>query len=404
VAESGVARLIQPAIGTSAVRVGVRESGSGVVIFPGSGTSQIRVSVAALGMLSELGYAGSATRPATAGFGTVIFPISATAGSKALVRVSGFGTSSILGPAASKVLVRVSASGTVAVGSVGTAGSKALVRVSGSGAATLLFHATGASKILVRASASGTASSAGTAGSKVRIATSAIATNIPAGGSRVRVASSGSSTLITGLRQRGNIDYDQIRAIARQGTGAMFQMFAGGQPVAGNAAVFDAQGNIKDSGVVPGGGGGGQTPWVSNIDGGGHALSNVNIVAINAGLTGSFGTSAPLSVLGNGSSPYGNAYFQRTDIASSNLSHFQFGATGDWYIRSAANTGMVLLQDTGGNVGIGTTSPAYKLDLAGDARMSGNVLLPGLPSTAPAAGSKQLYYDPADGNRVKFVP
>lgn len=29
---------------------------------------------------------------------------------------------------------------------------------------------------------------------------------------------------------------------------------------------------------------------------------------------------------------------------------------------------------------------------------------PGLPSVAPAGGSKQLYYDPADGNRVKFVP
>jgi hypothetical protein len=35
---------------------------------------------------------------------------------------------------------------------------------------------------------------------------------------------------------------------------------------------------------------------------------------------------------------------------------------------------------------------------------AGGIALPGLPSTNPGGGTKQLWYDPADGNRVKFAP
>jgi hypothetical protein len=48
-----------------------------------------------------------------------------------------------------------------------------------------------------------------------------------------------------------------------------------------------------------------------------------------------------------------------------NASHIHFGTTGDWYIRSAANGGKVVLQDVPGNVGIGTASPGEKLSVAG---------------------------------------
>jgi hypothetical protein len=48
--------------------------------------------------------------------------------------------------------------------------------------------------------------------------------------------------------QRGNIDFDQIRATVRQGPGGKFQMFGGGTPVAGNLAVYDASGNVVDGG------------------------------------------------------------------------------------------------------------------------------------------------------------
>ncbi len=48
-----------------------------------------------------------------------------------------------------------------------------------------------------------------------------------------------------------------------------------------------------------------------------------------------------------------------------NLSHIHYGSTGDWYIRSAANGGKVVLQDNPGNVGIGTPSPGEKLTVGG---------------------------------------
>jgi hypothetical protein len=52
-------------------------------------------------------------------------------------------------------------------------------------------------------------------------------------------------------KQRGNIDFDQIRLIARQGTGGMFQMFAGSAANQGDALVFDPQGNAIDAGAPP---------------------------------------------------------------------------------------------------------------------------------------------------------
>jgi len=54
-----------------------------------------------------------------------------------------------------------------------------------------------------------------------------------------------------------------------------------------------------------------------------------------------------------------------------NFSHIHFGTTGDWYIRSAANTGKVVLQDGGGNVGIGTSIPDQKLTVNGGASKPG---------------------------------
>jgi len=42
-------------------------------------------------------------------------------------------------------------------------------------------------------------------------------------------------------------------------------------------------------------------------------------------------------------------------------SHVHYGNQGDWFIRSASSSGQVVLQDTGGNVGIGTATPTSKL-------------------------------------------
>jgi hypothetical protein len=116
----------------------------------------------------------------------------------------------------------------------------------------------------------------------------------------------------------------------------------------------------------------------------------------------------------------------------------------------------LLLNPLGGAVGIGTANPQAALDVAGDINLgvnlrfggvttlyrnsgvtellsdnilrinsaaalevtaagtltlsspalniSGRIFPQNLPSTQPAAGNLELWYDPADGNRVKFAP
>jgi hypothetical protein len=74
---------------------------------------------------------------------------------------------------------------------------------------------------------------------------------------------------------------------------------------------------------------------------------------------------AKLTVEGEADNEWGTAAFHREAVGK-NWSHIHWGPTGDWYIRSAANNGNVILQDNyDGKVGIGTASPAYKLDVAG---------------------------------------
>jgi len=76
---------------------------------------------------------------------------------------------------------------------------------------------------------------------------------------------------------------------------------------------------------------------------------------------------------------------------------------------SSGNAGSDLViyryNDAGASLGIAfqivrSSGLAY---IAGDTQLNGNLQVTNLPSASPGAGSKKLWYDPADSNRVKFA-
>jgi hypothetical protein len=101
--------------------------------------------------------------------------------------------------------------------------------------------------------------------------------------------------------------------------------------------------------------------FTSATDLGGSVMTEANG---NIGI-GAPGPSGRLHIVG-GAETAGTMRFQPDISKGSNHSHVHWGSTGDWYIRSAAGEGKVILQDTGGNVGIGTSAPtASRLTIAG---------------------------------------
>jgi hypothetical protein len=94
-----------------------------------------------------------------------------------------------------------------------------------------------------------------------------------------------------------------------------------------------------------------------NISGNGIVGGNLGI-GTNA-TAAKFSISTPTASAGNNT-----AQFDAPAIGP-NGSHIHYGTTGDWYIRSANAGGKVVLQDSGGNVGIGTANPTSKLTVSG---------------------------------------
>lgn len=102
--------------------------------------------------------------------------------------------------------------------------------------------------------------------------------------------------------------------------------------------------------------------WRLNVDGDRVTVTETGDMGI--------GTTAPLARL-SVETPTTNAANNTARFYAPNLgpntSHIHYGPNGDWYIRSASAAGKLVLQDTGGNVGVGTSTPSTgtKLDILG---------------------------------------
>jgi hypothetical protein len=97
----------------------------------------------------------------------------------------------------------------------------------------------------------------------------------------------------------------------------------------------------------------------------GQILMNPDFLVRSDGNIG-IGTAEPLAnlhVVSRRSSAIDNTATFMNPALGPDASHVHFGANGDWYIRSATNNGKVVLQDTGGRVGIGTANPAATLNV-----------------------------------------
>lgn len=110
--------------------------------------------------------------------------------------------------------------------------------------------------------------------------------------------------------------------------------------------------------------------------GGGNTTGSVHLVisaaprfTLNSSGNVGIGTTTPVSRLSLVQTGTSSPTFELTNTSKGpNISYGHFGATGDWYLRSAANAGSVILQDqSAGVVGVGTTYvPAgYKMSVNG---------------------------------------
>lgn len=103
--------------------------------------------------------------------------------------------------------------------------------------------------------------------------------------------------------------------------------------------------------------------------------SEAGLVVTGEGRVG-IGIVAPhssLHVISTSMSGFDNtAKFEALGIGS-NVSHIHYGTKGDWYIRSATSDGKVVMQDSGGNVGIGTTNPLSKLSVGGEGNIDATI-------------------------------
>jgi len=115
-----------------------------------------------------------------------------------------------------------------------------------------------------------------------------------------------------------------------------------------------------------------------------YALQTRGIVVTDAGnvAIGGVGPNARLHVAAPGAGAGNNTAEFDAFAIGPNASHIHYGTTGDWYIRSASASGKVVIQDSGGNLGVGTASPQGRIgvvasDQIGVHSFSSNIAIQG---------------------------
>ena len=174
---------------------------------------------------------------------------------------------------------------------------------------------------------------------------------------RVRNAGAGPFTILSPRQQINSSPYSIKSTSAENAataTTAVNAIQLGG--VAANQYVVTTDPRMTDARTPTSGSNNyiqnGMNQQIADFNIGGNGIDGANLGV------GTSALAAKLSVSTNTNSVGTNtAYFSAPNIGP-NTSHIHWGTTGDWYIRSAASSGKVILQDSGGNVGVGTSSPA----------------------------------------------
>lgn len=115
-----------------------------------------------------------------------------------------------------------------------------------------------------------------------------------------------------------------------------------------------------------------------------------DVVLANGGGDVGIGTASPGATLDvvRGTATGGAAIFRGTTRAS----HFSYSADEHTYIRGGKANSYVLINDNGGNVGIGTGSPGAKLHVAGDTKIDGNLEVTGTINGGLSGGSGETNF------------
>jgi hypothetical protein len=149
-------------------------------------------------------------------------------------------------------------------------------------------------------------------------------------------------------------------------------------------------------GTVSGGpGGGSQTPWTGNIDGGSFTLGNVRAIGVGPVATNSAPATSPYPLYVSVGTAGVDANPSITSVLitdshnqlqiSCSVNYNSSGGGAPWiqaYKFGTSTPTAIILQPVGGQVSIGRSQPGYSLDISGDANVTGTYRINGTPITA----------------------